>query len=904
MPQTIVAVKPGPSKGGASGVTRYIAESKRDPQKEQLKDGEARPLFSSELDNLDYHQANQILGEAFGDNAQSNEVIHLVISLEPEQFESLGDTVQEQKDALQEIVREAAKEIHKEVDLEELHWIAGIHLNTDNPHVHIAISREGRRADTAKFKRIEHLPRTLLPHHELTAEGEKTFKPGLIADAVALHLEIAQEHRRSEKKVSDTREQQTLEPGSSAHEVETPARADSHVEPATLNQQTERIPSPPDRLATTEVPDPHDRHSQQTEDTLQSRTEAPPSDSSRPEPRPAHTLKDREVLGRAMVVASEVEKLERDVESLIEHGDKRRFRVFDASHGRTRQISQFDVHRRAEARAAATVRDKEITDPNERQTARNSYYQLEVDQHSKALHDHRIIVAKTLSATQKKLTAASTEHAGLQAQVRAITNQYSRQSKPPPTPLLSRNELTLLQNQVISNGNPLRVKTLEGIRESLAVEHNSPTRTDKEIARLEGQLLMARAEQAARLVRLQQFEQNKHQTRWQIGDEKHSLVNVDRLISERQDESKLFGAKRLHFLPGTRRAAAAAAVELKDTRERIFNKIEDRKEELSQSLQEAVKMTETLTSIFHRERGNQQERHWQMEQRGETPGRLEKELTRSEITRLVEYSLTMADPAMLQQALILESRANARQEEKAPSLEQSAKASGRELLGDISLKEAQQRLTMFNERKDFVPVVVKDLEGREVTARAFDFREPTHPITWLASRLLESKSDRHLRQEVNKAVQFQGEQLQQDATNFEACHQLLSTTAEQLRAEVNAAGHEPPEATFTTKQIVQLEIYALRQPDPNERDRVMSLINHAEETHHVFTPQAFDSPTVAETLLRDTPLDHDPSTPITGQSIPEIGGPLAPSPAHPEPSLRQDELSPSLDQTFDIDLTL
>ncbi len=186
----------------------------------------------------------------------------------------------------------------------------------------------------------------------------------------------------------------------------------------------------------------------------------------------------------------------------------------------------------------------------------------------------------------------------------------------------------------------------------------------------------------------------------------------------------------------------------------------------------------------------------------------------------------------------------------------------------------------------------------------FDFREPTHPVTWLASRLLESKNDRHLRQEVNKAIQFQGEQLQQDATNFEACHQLLSATAEQLRAEVKDAGHEPPEATFTTKQIVQLEIYALRQPDPNERDRVMSLINHAEETHHVFTPQAFDSSTVAETLLRDTPLDHDPSTPITGQPIPEIAGPLAPSPAHSEPSLKQDELSPSLDQTFDIDLTL
>src|SRR5258708_14821387 len=292
MPQTIVAVKPGPSKAGASGVTRYIAESKRDPEKEQLKDGEARPLFSSELDDLNYHQADQVLGEAFGDKAQRDEVIHLVISLEPEQFESLGDTVQEQKDAFKEIVREAVKEIHDEVNLEELHWVAGIHLNTDNPHVHIAISREGREADTGKFKRVDHLPRTLLPHHELNAEGDKTFKAGLIADAVALHFEIVKERRRSEKTISDTREQQALQPGASTHEVETSARDDSRGEPATLNQQTERIPSPPDRSATGEVPDPHDLHNQQGEDTLQSRTEPLPSDTSRPEPRPAHTLKD------------------------------------------------------------------------------------------------------------------------------------------------------------------------------------------------------------------------------------------------------------------------------------------------------------------------------------------------------------------------------------------------------------------------------------------------------------------------------------------------------------------------------------------------------------------------------------------------------------------------------------
>jgi hypothetical protein len=134
MPQAIVAVKPASSASGASGVARYIAESKRDAQKEGLREGEARPLFSGEHDNLHYHQANQLLGEAGGDKAQADEVIHLVISLEPEKFEATADDLQTRKDAFKEVVRETVQVIKDETNAEKLNWVSGIHLNTDNPH--------------------------------------------------------------------------------------------------------------------------------------------------------------------------------------------------------------------------------------------------------------------------------------------------------------------------------------------------------------------------------------------------------------------------------------------------------------------------------------------------------------------------------------------------------------------------------------------------------------------------------------------------------------------------------------------------------------------------------------------------------------------------------------------------
>ena len=57
-----------------------------------------------------------------------------------------------------------------------------------------------------------------------------------------------------------------------------------------------------------------------------------------------------------MVARAEVDRLQSDLNSTRAHGDKRRFRVFDDTHGYTRQISEFDIRRRADAYASVAVR--------------------------------------------------------------------------------------------------------------------------------------------------------------------------------------------------------------------------------------------------------------------------------------------------------------------------------------------------------------------------------------------------------------------------------------------------------------------------------------------------------------------------------------------------------------------
>src|SRR6266850_1142613 len=881
MGNVVVAIKPS-SSGGASGVTRYIAESKRNPEKERLQDKEPRPLFSANEDKLTYLEANELLAQTSGSLAEKEDVVHIVISLEKEDFEQLGETRQEQIEAFKEIIREAAQEIENEVNYVELHWVAGIHLNTEHPHAHIAISREGWDRTTEKGKRIEHLPRTLLPHNTKDKQGEKTFVPGKIAQTISNGIEKQRELLRARNPERYSKEQdknltpisnhdeaihQTADKEVLAHEL-SPDTDHSQTNHEELTQGNNQInPAPVVSDTNNIAPDSNDRDPIETptEITEQDRSpdysneltqpsdaheEAPLSiDQNQPDtytslsnlsPLPTepqetqihmhepsssmeelekppnvseHLWRDRYILGRSMVARGEVDRLESDLKSTREHGDKRRFRVYDATHGRTRQISEFDI----------------------RHQARQSRYDSEIERHEKGIGDHQIIVAKTIAKLETQLTVARTQHAELKPHVHQIRQHYKANETPLPIPLLRPSEINKLQDQAIATRNPARVHTIENIRESLATERGDRSRSDQEIARLDGQLLTARSEQAVRQERAHQFERTRHQTRWEIDGEKYSLTDIDRRISEQENRSRLFGTplkiSTLHLRPSSRREAATQVKELKEIREVVVEKIEERRQELSAAVKEAGRMTSVLSEIHVKEQARLLARG------GE---RQEKVLTRTEINQLIEHGNTLSDRAMLKQAFILEARFEERQladDKKPPLTDRAARAIGREVLSEIALRQATERLESFKEHKQFTPGAIKDLEGREQTGRLFDFRHPRHPVMWLAQRVTESKEHRHLRSETTKAVDAEHARLKEDVTKAAHCHELTKGLSDSHREHLLTTGQPIPDATFTPKQIVQLEIYATRHQDPTERYRVETLVNRAELAAHTQAKQ-------------------------------------------------------------------
>src|SRR5215216_4840074 len=769
MGKVIVSIKPT-SATGAAGVTRYIAESKRNPEKEGLEPNEPRPLFSYTEDKLTYLEANRILQIPTDTQAQKEDVIHMVISPEKGHYEELGQTREERYDAFKEIVREAAHVIEKEVNFVELYWIAGIHLNTDIPHAHLAICRDGLNSLTKRSGRIDHLPRTLLQHRGKAESGEKELLSGKIADAVSRGIDRqrqlvahrvqrmpSQEYAESRREMAShdepTRElpphdhQPTTapQPGTALGQDTTeqhPTHPHNQINETHLTSHPQSIEIRPeiDLSHNVDVKDQHDyiapanqqdqpaavfvsdsgdqQHPHATE-----KTQAP-DELQKPTHVSESLWRERFILGRSMVARAEVDRLQSDLNSTRAHGDKRRFRVFDDTHGYTRQISEFDIRRRADANAGVAVRQAQELNPDGRQHVRQTRFDSEIERHAKGIGDHQIIVSKTIHKLEGQLAAAQKEHAQYRPHVQQIQIRYQAQKAPLPVPLLRHSELNKLQDQAVANRNPARVRTLEIIRESLACERSENTRTDKEIARLDGQLLVVRSEQAARQERAHQFERTRHQTRWQINDKKYSLVELDRRISDQENRSRIFGSPlkitTLHLSPSARREAAAQVMELKTIRQLVVEKIENRRQELTATVSDAGRMTAVLSEIHLKEHDRLIQRN------GE---RHEKILSRAEINQLIEHGNLLSDPAMLKHAFILEARYEERlpEDKRPPLTTTAARAIGREALSEIALQQATQKLNSFEEHKQFTSGPIKDFQGREQTARLFDFRRPRHP---------------------------------------------------------------------------------------------------------------------------------------------------------------------------------
>lgn len=172
-------------RGSSRGLIHYLAHSKIDPDKEPEK---GRELFNAFTDQLDVRNANNFLKSNCGKGRPTNdELHHLVLSFRPEDFHDLGSTEEVRKRRLKAVTRFAISQLEKGLNSERLAWAGAVHLNTANPHVHIAIQKKYLTKDL-RARSLNKIPREALPHFEVT-HGEKQIVDGILIESAKTKLE-------------------------------------------------------------------------------------------------------------------------------------------------------------------------------------------------------------------------------------------------------------------------------------------------------------------------------------------------------------------------------------------------------------------------------------------------------------------------------------------------------------------------------------------------------------------------------------------------------------------------------------------------------------------------------------------------------------------------------------------
>ncbi len=201
--RAVVKVKPVGGKSAAR-VARYIAESKLDP----VREGKRRPLFSDREEDLagsgdrTYRQANQYLSGGRGAPLKKD-LIHFSVSFRREDFEQLGAHEDDRNERLREVTRDAMTAVQADLNVAAWRWIAGIHLNTLHPHLHIVVQKQVTDRNSAQPRRLGNIPKRMLPHSKRGTDGSIRSVDGGIAGHFIAALEPAQERAREAKRAGE-----------------------------------------------------------------------------------------------------------------------------------------------------------------------------------------------------------------------------------------------------------------------------------------------------------------------------------------------------------------------------------------------------------------------------------------------------------------------------------------------------------------------------------------------------------------------------------------------------------------------------------------------------------------------------------------------------------------------------
>jgi hypothetical protein len=762
--------------GGASRTTRYIAEREKDLAREVPG---PRPLFSEDREGLSYRKADRILDPIDG-QPEKDDLIHLSVSFEEEDFDKLGSDEKEKQARLRQVIREGMKGMAQELNTEGLTWVAGIHRNSDNPHAHIVVRNDVIEHGAIRGKQIGRLRKSLLPHKQLE-NGEEVVVPGRISEKFLAALEKQQAlylNRDQEQIRAQAAWEQLVE-----RIQEGKTERDERAKSATSDNREKTTGERFKGLR---------RHALRHQLDYRSIAMSWSEDAS---VREQDHRDYRIALGKHLEFGTRLAFAEVWYERAVQHGDTYRFNVVDQTTSEERKLSELDVHRRAAARA-------QRTNPIDR-SSREQAFEADLSRHRETLDQLTEVREAKIAALGKDVSSLRGNLAKVEQR---ITKFYEAPTEKRLTPILSRQTLSELQEQAVKLNLPEKVSELEKLRVDLTREYNAPTRTDAEAATLAAQVNVARADFMARDARLENFEASVHLTPYEIHGERWSLAALDKEILRRQEDTKLVPQRaarldlrslaRLNYSTTERQQAVAEVEHLTFVRGEVVRRIRQRREPLVADRNLSREMEEILENAYKREQRTR-----------ECDGKdmPEPKYERHQINRLEASAETLRDPKLLREVHDWERYASRTDSE----INWEGRAVAREITSHLALEETKERLHHFLESKKVASLPLDN--HRTGTLREVEARTVTEYVSRAIHETSEQRDHRHT---VKLAAREHHGRLSSDFAKAQDYHEA----ARELASE--AKDREPK---FTDKEKINLEIYAERQNDAAERERCLEL---------------------------------------------------------------------------------
>jgi hypothetical protein len=582
-------------------------------------------------------------------------------------------------------------------------------------------------------------------------------------------------------------------------------------------------------------------------------------------------FKERRILAEEMLVAAEIRRRERNIENLVEHGDKKRFKIKDATTGNTRHVSLFDIERKIEIISRRKARFAQPNNAEKRAELIAGIARDERAQYKPIIRQLETIRHHVLGFENRHLAQAQEKQTRLGNQKLLIERKYERLKTQLPLPVFKPDEIQGLQSEAIREQNLERILMLETIRQSIAAELNRPSRRDEDVRELLAAKAVAELKFQATEKRLREFPASKNFVKVKVGDsvwsrrelEQHELraaeknnfwtqvksktgeflfrLNKKDATAEKLDYQSLHKAvtEALEVLGRARRDEIEKLKEFNQTLDKVFDaETNPNKTRLTPAFS-AYELAETEDLSVDAGRENFYENalllqeSWLREKLAETScltddSKMPK--VSGEIKSHKQSASTVETPIEFLSEPDAQTAAD-----KIIGKFVLGRAAARSIIAQTKAIEAQENLDRYTREKFFVKHRIKDAETgaeSEVSLTDVEPRKHYYLLDSILEKALESKEQKNLRESVRQVADKKEKELAQNFSDAQSRMERLENQKSRLLEKYSAVPDEV-QPIFTPKEIAALDIRAARTVDKSEANRLEKIVDDAEKESRV-----------------------------------------------------------------------